>query len=118
MVPIARELSDAEIRALGAHFASLPSANPPTDADPAPALTTAGAKLVDAGRCASCHLPSFAGQGEMPRLAGQREDVLAKALTDYKTGARRGRGNAAMPEVSFALGEQDIKAIAHFLSRR
>ena len=118
MVPLAQDLSDAEIRALGAHFASLPAADPPAGSDPEPELTATGAKLVAAGRCASCHLPSFAGQGEMPRLAGQREDVLAKALRDYKSGARRGRGNAAMPEITYGLGEAEIRAIAHFLSRR
>jgi cytochrome c553 len=118
MVGIARDLSDEEIRALGAHFASLPLPNPPGGADPAPELTAAGAKLVSAGRCATCHLPSFSGQGEIPRLAGQREDVLAKALQDYKSGARRGRGNAAMPEVVYRLGAQEIAALAHFLARQ
>lgn len=118
MVPIARELSDAEIRALGAYFASLPALHAPADSDPAPDLTAAGAKLVAAARCTTCHRDDFAGQGEMPRLAGQREDALVKALEDYKSGARRGRGNAAMPEVAFGLGEEDIAAIAHYLSRR
>ena len=118
MVPPAQALSDAEVRAMGAYFASLSPPNPPSDTDPAPELSAAGAKLVAAGRCASCHLPNFAGQGEMPRLAGQREEVLAKALREYKSGGRRGRGIAAMPEIVFALREDDIAAIAHFLARQ
>jgi cytochrome c553 len=118
MVPSAQALTDAEVRALGAYFASLAPPKPPGASDPAPDLSAAGAKLAAAGRCGSCHLPSFAGQGEMPRLAGQREEVLAKALKDYKSGARRGRGIAAMPEITFGLSEDAILALAHFLSRQ
>jgi cytochrome c553 len=117
MVPLAQALDDAEVRAMGAYFASLPAATVQESKDTAAELSTRGGELVAAGRCANCHLPSFAGQGEMPRLAGQREEVLVKALTDYKSGVRRGRGNAAMPEITFGLGEEDIKALAHYLSR-
>jgi cytochrome c553 len=117
MVPLAQALDDAEVRAMGAYFASLPATTVENGADAAAELSERGGKLVAAGRCASCHLPNFAGQGEMPRLAGQREEVLVKALNDYKTGVRRGRGIAAMPEITFGLSEEDIKALAHYLSR-
>jgi cytochrome c553 len=117
MVPLAQALDDAEIRAMGAYFASLPATNVQNSAETAAELSTRGGELVAAGRCANCHLPNFAGQGEMPRLAGQREEVLVKALMDYKSGVRRGRGNAAMPEITFRLSEEDIKALAHYLSR-
>ena len=84
----------------------------------APDLSAAGAKLAAEGRCGNCHLPNFAGQSEMPRLAAQQENALVKALEDYKSGARRGRGNAAMPEITFGLSADDMKALAHFLSRQ
>jgi cytochrome c553 len=117
MVPLAQALDDVEVRAMGAYFASLPATSAPNGADTATELSARGGKLVAAGRCAVCHLPNFAGQGEMPRLAGQREEVLVKALQDYKSGVRRGRGNAAMAEVTFGLSEEDIRALAHYLSR-
>jgi cytochrome c553 len=117
MVPLAQALDDAEVRAMGAYFASLPTRTVQNGPDTATELSERGAKLAAAGRCASCHLPNFSGQGEMPRLAGQREEVLIKALQDYKSGVRRGRGNASMPETVFGLSEDDIKALAHFLSR-
>jgi cytochrome c553 len=116
MVPVAQALSDADIRALGAYFAALPAPPPAADADRDPALGAEGARLAAGGRCANCHLPNFAGQGEIPRLAGQREEVLDRALNDYKTGTRRGRGNAAMPEIVYGMSADDIKALAHFLS--
>jgi len=118
MVPVAKDLTDAEIRALGGYFAALPPPQPGPGADPAPDLSAAGAKLAAEGRCGNCHLPNFAGQSEMPRLAAQQENALVKALEDYKSGARRGRGNAAMPEITFGLSADDMKALAHFLSRQ
>jgi cytochrome c553 len=39
-----------------------------------------------------------------------------KALYDYRTGGRRGRGMAAMTEVSVTLHEQDIEMIAAYLA--
>ena len=62
--------------------------------------------------------PAFAGQDEIPRLAGQRQETIVKALHDYQHGARRGRGNVIMPEIAYSLDEDDIKSIAHFMSRQ
>ena len=59
----------------------------------------------------------MAGKGEMPRLAGQREDYLVKALRDYRSNARRGRGQAVMVEMVSTLTDNDIKLLANYLSR-
>ena len=53
----------------------------------------------------------------MPRLAGQREDYLVKAFRDYRSNARRGRGQAVMVELVSTLSENDIKLLAQYLSR-
>jgi cytochrome c553 len=74
--------------------------------------------IVKDRHCAQCHTPTFAGNGEAPRLAGQREEYVVKALHDYQHNARRGRGYLVMPELAYAMGEDDISAIAHFLSRQ
>jgi cytochrome c553 len=50
-------------------------------------------------------------------LAGQRQETIVKALHDYQHGARRGRGNVIMPEIAYSLDEDDVKSIAHFMSR-
>ena len=118
MTPAAAELTDDDIRGLGAYYASLPGPPPAAGADPDPTLTEAGAQLVKDRHCAQCHLDAFTGQGEIPRLAGQREEVLVKALHDYQHGARRGRGNVIMPEIAYSLTEDDIRALAHFMSRQ
>jgi cytochrome c553 len=117
MTPAAKDLTDDDIRSLGAYFLTLPPAEP-AGADSDPALTQAGAKLANERHCAQCHTQTFAGQGEVPRLAGQREEFIVKALHDYQHGARRGRGNVIMPEIAYSLDEDEIKAIAHFMSRQ
>jgi cytochrome c553 len=117
MTPAAKDLTDDDIRSLGAYFATLPPAAP-AGADSDPALTQAGGKLANERHCAQCHTQTFAGNGEVPRLAGQREEFIVKALHDYQHGARRGRGNVIMPEIAYSLNEDDIKAIAHFMSRQ
>ena len=117
MTPAAKDLADDDIRVLGAYFATLPGPAP-TGADSDPALTQEGARLVKDRHCAQCHTDTFVGQSEIPRLAGQREEFIVKALHDYQHGARRGRGNVIMPEIAYSLNDDDIKALAHFMSRQ
>ena len=117
MTPAAAELTDDDIRNFGAYFSSLPLPKP-AGSDNDAELTKAGAKIVADRHCAQCHTPTFAGSGEAPRLAGQREEYLVKALHDYQHGARRGRGNVIMPEIAYGLSDDDIKAIAHFMQRQ
>jgi cytochrome c553 len=118
MMAVARDLTDDDIRDLGAYYASLPGPPAPTDPDPDPALTKEGTALAKDRHCAQCHLNTFIGQGEIGRLAGQHEEAIVNALHDYQHGARRGRGNVIMPEIAYSLNDDDIKAIAHFMSRQ
>ena len=50
------------------------------------------------------------------RTAGQREDYLLAALRAYKSGARTGSGVAAMPDAVYPLVDEQLQALAHFLS--
>ena len=117
MGPIAAELSDDDVRQLGAYLSSLPPPRPADQPDDAPALTEAGKRLATENHCDNCHGPAFAGQEAAARLAGQREEYLLKAFNDYKIGVRSGTGPVKMPEVLYALKEDDLKALAHYLSR-
>jgi cytochrome c553 len=119
MSPIAEQLGNEDIRDLGAYFASLKASDHPRDKGPddQSQLSEAGKKAAAAGRCASCHGDDFAGSKATARIAGQREQYLAKALHDYKSGARSGGGVAAMAEVAYPLSEQEISALAHYLAR-
>src|SRR4051812_17877008 len=58
MQPIVEQLSNEDIRNLGAYFASLP---PPKAAeDRNPDLSKKGAQVAAGNRCASCHLDTYA----------------------------------------------------------
>ena len=115
MGPIAEALNNDEIRNLGAYYASLP---PPKGepAPPADAEAQVGAKLAAGHHCDSCHGDDFAGSGPAARLAGQREDVLIKALRDYKSGARVAPGVASMADVVYDLSDEQMQALAHYMS--
>jgi cytochrome c553 len=115
MEPIAKSLDNDQIRDLGAYYASLPPPKPP-DAPP-DALALTGGKLAAQHRCRSCHGGDYAGLGPTARLAGQREDVLLKALHDFKSGARVGSGGvASMADVMYGLSDSDMQALAHYMA--
>ena len=114
MQPIVEQLTNDDIRNLGAYFASLtpPKSPPDNDAD----LSKKGAQAAVGRRCASCHTDSFAGTKGVARLTGQREEYLLKALRDYKSGARFGGAGGAMTDVAYPLSEEEITALAHYLA--
>ncbi|HEY3030159.1 MAG TPA: c-type cytochrome [Bradyrhizobium sp.] len=115
MQPVVEQISNEDIRNLGAYLASLTPPKPPTP-DDNPDLSRKGAEAAAGRRCASCHTDTYAGTKAVARLAGQREDYLVKALRDYKTGLRSGGGGAAMAEVAYPLSEEEITALAHYLA--
>lgn len=117
MTPMSQPLSNPDIRDIGAYLSSLPPPNPPLGKDERPDLTEAGKQLAIANHCASCHMEGFVGKDATPRLAGQREAYLLKALRDFKSGARRGGGVAAMPDAVYPLSDKGLQALAHYLSR-
>lgn len=65
--------------------------------------------------CAACHGANFDApiSPDIPRLAGQHEDYLARALSDYKSGERK---NPIMDGQAGALSAQDIQDIAAYVS--
>lgn len=115
MGPIAADLSDEDVRNLGAYFASLPAGTPPAQ-DIDPALRQAGQAVAQQHRCAACHTDTFGGKQAAPAIAHQHRDYLVKALTDYRSGARPSTGVAAMTEAASGLSDNDIAALAQFLT--
>ena len=108
-------LSDADLQALADALAALPAPKPPGDpGDPARLERTRA--LVEQNHCNVCHRPDFSGQGNVPRLADQREDYLLKALRDYKSGARKGY-DPAMLEVIQPLDDAQLVELAYYLAR-
>jgi cytochrome c553 len=81
----------------------------------APALAAdAQAGRAQAVQCQACHgLDGKSKLPEAPHLAGQVEQYLAKALKDYKTGARK---DEMMTMMAKPLSDADIANLAAFYS--
>lgn len=115
MAPFVKDLKDEDIFALAKHFAGLPAKKSDEPVDPA--LVKRGQEVAVARRCASCHLPSLAGQEQMPRLAGQRIDYLVDSMTSYLDNSRTG-ADTAMTAAILGSSEADIVALAHYAASR
>jgi cytochrome c553 len=73
-------------------------------------IATGAAKAKEV--CAACHgQDGNSTNADYPRLAGQHRDYLAKALRDYKSGARK---NAIMGGMTAALSKDDIDSVAAY----
>jgi cytochrome c553 len=115
MNDMAKPLSDDELRAMSDAIAKLPPPQPVADAGD-PARLEHGRALLQQHRCFFCHRPDLAGADNVPHIAAQREDYVAKTLRDYKTGTRRGY-DATMAEVMVPLTDQDIADLAYTIAR-
>lgn len=115
MTPFVKDLKDEDIVALGDHYSKLlPRAGgEPID----PALVKRGIELAEQRRCGSCHLPSLAGQEQIPRVARQRVDYLIKSLKEFRDGTRLGADtNMSVPVAG--LSDADLAALAHYAASR
>jgi cytochrome c553 len=67
--------------------------------------------------CAACHGPegNTPTTPDFPRLAGQHEDYLLRALKDYKSGVRK---NPIMAGQVGSLSERDMADLAAYYSSR
>ena len=67
-----------------------------------------------AAACASCHGETgISISPQYPNLAGQYEDYLAQALSDYRDGDR---DNAIMKGFATGLSDEDIDDLAAFFA--
>lgn len=76
-----------------------------------------GQALAEQNRCNFCHNRDYSGEKNVPRLAGQREDYLVKALREFKNNTRRGY-DASMADVLYQISDEQILDLAYFLARR
>ena len=111
----AKALTDDELRALSDAIAKLPAPSRPERGRDA-AQFQRGKAIVEQRHCTGCHGQGFDGHKNVPRVAHQREDYLAKALKDYASGRRIGYGTAIMPETVSGLSEAQLDDVAHYLA--
>jgi len=65
--------------------------------------------------CTMCHLGGFAGQNEIPRVAGQQYAYIVKQLEDFRA-RRRTNDAGTMTSVSRNLSDDDIKNLANYIT--
>ena len=108
-------LRDDDLRNMADYIAKLPPPEPaggPAD----PARMERARALIEQHRCNFCHNRNYSGEQNVPRLAGQREDYLVKALQEYKNNTRRGY-DASMADVLYLVSDEQILDLAYFLAR-
>ena len=110
-----RGYSDSELQKMGDLVSRLPAPQPaggPADTG----RMENGRSLAEQNRCNFCHQGNYSGERNVPRLAGQREDFLVKALREFKDNSRRGY-DASMADVLYHVSDEQILDLAYFLSR-
>lgn len=107
-------VSDADLATMASYFASTPIKPAPGARDAA--RFARGQQVADSNRCASCHLPSYAGREQMPRLAGQREDYLLHSMRQFQRNQAVGR-DTLMTAALYGLSDDDVAAMAHYFAQ-
>ena len=113
MSPMAKDLTRDDMREMSAWFAAQKTA--PQRFQPDTAKARLGKAKADETLCTMCHLGGFAGQNEVPRVAGQPFDYVLKQLTDFKA-RKRTNDAGSMTSVSATLSDADIENLAHYLA--
>ena len=113
MSPMVAGLSRDELRELADYFSKQKPKPQNFKVDPAKARL--GKVKADETLCTMCHLGGFAGQNEIPRVAGQHYDYTVKQLRDFKARTRTNdAGN--MTSVANTLSDTDIENLAHYVA--
>jgi len=107
-------LTDDDLRNTAGYLAKLPPPEPADSMDPE--RMERARTLIEQHRCNFCHNQDYSGEKNIPRLAGQREDYLVKAMREYKNNTRRGY-DASMADVLYPISDEQILDLAYFLSR-
>jgi cytochrome c553 len=115
MNEMAKAFTDDDLRLFSEFISKLPKPTPPADA-PDPARLQRAQALVQQHRCNNCHNVDFSGRDNVPRLADQREDYLAKTMLEYKDNSRHGY-DATMADVLQPVTKEQIADLAYFLAR-
>jgi len=115
MAAVAKGMSDADLRGFSELIAKLAPSTAAPETPAVAARVSAGQALAQRFRCASCHGADYAGGQQVPRIAGQREDYLQKALSEFNAGKRIGY-TPAMNEVMVGIQPAEIGDLAHYLS--
>lgn len=115
------KLGDADLTSLANWYAGLKlegPAGPDAQASVTRASLTrnaAGATMAKQALCGTCHLPTYLGQSQVPRLAGQREDYLQQTMVLMRDGKAVGR-DSIMSSTLRGMSDEQLRDLAHYFS--
>jgi cytochrome c553 len=115
MNEMAKPLSDDDLRSFSDFIAKLPKPAPPADSGD-PARMQRALAIATQNHCNSCHKADFSGGDNVPRIANQREDYLAKTLAEYKDNSRHGY-DGTMADVMGSVTPDQIADLAYYIAR-
>jgi cytochrome c553 len=115
MNDITKTFTDDDFRTFSDFIAKLPPPQPTKDA-PDDGRMQSGRALITQHRCNSCHNLDLAGRENIPHIANQREDYLAKTLREYKSNTRHGY-DGVMAEVLTPITDAQILDLAYYIAR-
>ena len=115
MNDMAKALTDDDLRNFSDFIATLPKPAPPADTGES-ARMQRGQALAKQYLCNNCHNRDFSGKENVPRIANQREDYLAKTLAEYKDNSRHGY-DGTMADVMGSVTKEQIADLAYYIAR-
>ncbi|MBU6259285.1 MAG: c-type cytochrome [Burkholderiales bacterium] len=113
MSPIAQTLTVDDMHELSNWFAQ--QQPPRQNYTPDPQRVRLGQAKAAETLCSMCHLGEFKGQNEVPRVAGQNRDYIAKQLRAFKAHTRTNDAGT-MTSVAGTLSDADIDNLADYIS--
>lgn len=119
MTPIASQLTDQEMRDVGAYLARQTlkpaSAKNKDTIEQGQKIYRAGIANKGVPACAACHGPAGAGiPAQYPRIGGQFSEYTEAQLVAFRQGGRK--NNAVMTEVAARMSDAEIKAVADYVA--
>ena len=112
MTPMVAGMTREEMLQLADYFAR--QKPPPQTFAADPQRAQRGKLKAEETLCTMCHLGGFAGQNEIPRVAGQNYEYTVKQLGDFKA-RRRTNDGGSMTSVANTLSDEDIEDLGHYL---
>ena len=121
MTGLVDNLEDSDLEDIAAYYASQKNTVGQTDES----KVELGRKLYYAGNlekgvpaCSACHSPRGLGNAPAayPLLSGQQPEYVAKALKDYRSGARVNEDpSKIMAAIAYKLDDEEIEALSSFV---
>lgn len=121
MYALVQSMSEEDFAELAAYYFS----QEPTPGITAEKWVSLGERLYRGGNtltgtpsCMGCHSPAAAGNvpAGFPRLSGQHPEYIIDQMNKFRSGERTNDRNGIMQDVSKRMTDEEIEAIAHYVS--